>query len=108
MRKPTLREQRGAEPCIDFCDFVVLLYPSNKSKIFLKPRVGARAAFPLYFFIIIFIFLKAVSCFVCGPPARSVSFVFIFIFLAVSRSMWDLSSPTRDRTRIPGIGSAES
>ena len=32
----------------------------------------------------------------------------IFFFLAVPRSMWDLSSPTRDRTRAPCSGSAES
>ena len=31
-----------------------------------------------------------------------------FVFLAVLHSMWDLSSPTRDRTHAPCIGSSES
>ena len=34
--------------------------------------------------------------------------LFYFIFLATLHGMQDLSSPTRDRTRIPCIGSAES
>ena len=33
---------------------------------------------------------------------------FVFFFLAALHSMWDPSSPTRDRTRVPCIGSAES
>ena len=40
------------------------------------------------------------------PPF--LSFSFSFSFLAVPRSMWDLSSLTRDQTRAPCIGSAES
>ena len=41
---------------------------------------------------------------------RSLSFknFFYFIFLAKPHSMWDLSSPIRDQTCIPFIGSAES
>ena len=35
-------------------------------------------------------------------------FFFFFFFLAVPHGMWDLSSPTSDRTYIPCIGSAES
>ena len=31
-----------------------------------------------------------------------------FFFLAMLFSMWDLSSPTRDRTQAPCIGSSES
>ena len=34
--------------------------------------------------------------------------LFIFYFSATRRSMWDLSSPIRDRTRAPCIGSVES
>ena len=33
---------------------------------------------------------------------------FSFIALAMPRGMWDLSSPTRDGTRAPCIGSTES
>ena len=32
----------------------------------------------------------------------------IFFFLAMPLGLWDLSSPTRDRTRAPCSGSAES
>ena len=35
-------------------------------------------------------------------------FFFSFLFLAAPCGMRDLSSPTRDRTRVPCIGSAES
>ena len=31
-----------------------------------------------------------------------------FFFSVVPRGMWDLSSPTRDRTHTPCVGSAES
>ena len=37
-----------------------------------------------------------IFCFVC------------FFFLAASHSMWDLSSPARDQTRVSCIGSSES
>ena len=33
---------------------------------------------------------------------------FFFYFLAAPCSMWDLNSPTRDRTHIPCSGSTES
>ena len=36
----------------------------------------------------------------------SVPFLFFFCFLVTPCSMWDLSSPTRDRTCAPCIGSA--
>ena len=32
----------------------------------------------------------------------------LFNFLAAPRGTWDLSSPTRDRTHVPCIGSVES
>ena len=32
----------------------------------------------------------------------------LFFFSAALHGVWDLSSPTRDQTRIPCIGSAES
>ena len=35
-------------------------------------------------------------------------FVFCFVFFCCTTGMWDLSSPTRDRTCAPGIGSMES
>ena len=35
-------------------------------------------------------------------------YLFIFIFLATPRGLWDLSSPTRDRTRTLGSESVES
>ena len=35
-------------------------------------------------------------------------FLFIYLFFAAPRSMWDLSFPTRDRTHTPCSGSVES
>ena len=40
--------------------------------------------------------------------AIQIEILFFFNLLAVLCSMWDLSSPTRDRTCAPCIGSAES
>ena len=34
--------------------------------------------------------------------------ILFFFFLAMSRGLWDLSSPTRDRTPAPGSGSMEN
>ena len=39
-----------------------------------------------------------------GPFVKNL----LLLFLAAPCSMWDLSSPTRDRTRVPCSGSAES
>ena len=35
-------------------------------------------------------------------------FLFLFIYLATLRGLWYLSSPTRDRTQVPGSESTES
>ena len=32
----------------------------------------------------------------------------VWVFLATPRSLWDLNSPTRDRTQVHGSESAES
>ena len=45
---------------------------------------------------------------VCLWETLSNRILFFFFFLAMPHGMWDLSSPTRDRTHAPCIGSAES
>ena len=43
------------------------------------------------------------------PKSSSIcAFIFIIYFLAMPSGMWDLSSPTRDQTHAPSIGSSES
>ena len=44
----------------------------------------------------------------CPPHIVLLCFVLVFFVLAAPHGMWDLSSPTRDRTRAPCIGSVES
>ena len=47
-----------------------------------------------------------------GPPGKSLneSFIYLLVFILLSTpgDMWDLSSPKRDRTPAPCIGSVES
>ena len=43
-----------------------------------------------------------------NAPERIGSFCFSFYFLSALRGMWDLSSPTRDRTHAPCSGSLVS
>ena len=42
------------------------------------------------------------------PLKLKKNLLFIYLFLAAPRSLWDLSSLTRDGTQAPGSGSAES
>ena len=54
----------------------------------------------IYFFHTTPLFLKFLL--------KLLTFTFFFLLLAEPRGMWDLSSPTRDRTQAPCSGSVES